>query len=236
MKLLVRLFRSSLGKKYIMALSGAGLVLFAVGHMLGNLQVFLGPEPLNAYGHFLQSTPEILWGARLGLLGLVGLHIWAAVKLTLENRAARPVPYDQGELVAASYASRTMIWSGLIIAAFVVFHLLHYTVQVKAVNLTGQDFGLFEDTHVPPRHDIFKMMITGFRQPLVSGFYVLAVGLLCAHLSHGISAMFQSLGFKDKTWGPAIDKLAVLAAWVLFLGYSSIPVAILLGYGKEALR
>jgi succinate dehydrogenase / fumarate reductase cytochrome b subunit len=236
MKLLVRLFRSSLGKKYIMALSGAGLVLFAVGHMLGNLQVFLGPEPLNAYGHFLQSTPEILWGARLGLLGLVGLHIWAAVKLTLENRAARPVPYDQGELVAASYASRTMIWSGLIIAAFVLFHLLHYTVQVKAVNLTGQDFGLFEDTHVPPRHDIFKMMITGFRQPLVSGFYVLAVGLLCVHLSHGISAMFQSLGFKDKTWGPAIDKLAVLAAWVLFLGYSSIPVAILLGYGKEALR
>ncbi len=219
---------SSLGKKYLMALSGCALFLFVIAHLLGNLQIFLGPEALNRYGHFLQTTPELLWPARLGLMALVVVHIVCAVKLTAENRAARPVPYA---------ASRTMMMSGLILAAFIVYHLLHFTVMAPGVNLTGRDFAArpaFAD--VQGRHDVYKMMIVGFHQPVVSGFYLVAMGLLCLHLSHGVSAMFQSLGWKDCRYGPFLDRSAQAVALVIFLGYSSIPVAVLLGYGKEVLR
>jgi succinate dehydrogenase / fumarate reductase cytochrome b subunit len=234
MNILSNLFTSSLGRKYIMAFSGAALFLFVIGHLLGNLQVFLGPNQINAYGHFLQTTPEILWPARAGLLIMVALHIWSAVTLSAENKTARPVPYAAWNPTVASYAARTMLMSGLIIAAFVVYHLLHFTVQARSINFTGQDFVALRDAR--GRHDVFRMMITGFSFPLVSGFYVLAIGLLCLHLSHGASAMFQSMGWKNEVYGPLIDRSARVAAWMIFLGYSSIPVAVLLGYGKEALK
>ena len=228
---------SSLGKKYLMALSGCALFLFVIAHLLGNLQIFLGPEALNRYGHFLQTTPELLWPARLGLLALVVAHIVCAAQLTAENRAARPVPYAQYEIVAASYASRTMMMSGLIVAAFIGYHLLHFTVMAPAVNLTGRDFAARPAfTDLQGRHDGYKMMIVGFHQPIVSGFYLLAMGLLCLHLSHGVSAMFQSVGWKDRRYGPFLDRFAQAVALVIFLGYSSIPVAVLLGCGKEVLR
>jgi len=225
------LFKSSLGRKYIMAISGGALFLFVVGHLLGNLQIFLGPRAINRYGDFLQSNKEILWPARLGLLLMVALHIWAAVKLSAENQAARPIGYaDNPVPVAASYASRTMLMSGLIIAAFVLYHLLHYTVQVRSLNFTGKDFLALHDPE--GRHDVFRMMVAGFSQPLVSGFYILAMGLLCLHLSHGVSATFQSVGLKNQVYGPLIDRFARAAAWLIFLGYISIPIAILLGYVK----
>ncbi|PYI81894.1 MAG: succinate:quinone oxidoreductase [Verrucomicrobia bacterium] len=235
MNLIKRTFGSSLGKKYIMAITGCVLFIFVVGHMLGNLQIFLGAEAINRYGYFLQSNKEILWPVRLGLLAMVLLHIWSAAKLTAENKAARPIGYaDNPTPVAASYASRTMLMSGLIIAAFVVYHLLHFTVQIAAINLTGQDFVAIHDEK--GRHDVFKMMIFGFRHPLVSGFYVLGMALLCLHLSHGVSAMFQSVGLKNAVYQPLIDRFAQIAAWMIFIGYISIPVAVLLGYGREALR
>src|SRR5438093_11418441 len=130
-QLLKRMCGSSLGKKYLMAVSGCVLFLFVVGHLLGNLQIFLGPDVINRYGHFLQSNPELIWPARLVLLAMVGLHVWSAVKLSAENKAARPVAYAQYEPVGSSYASRTMLMSGLIILAFVIYHLLHFTVQVQ---------------------------------------------------------------------------------------------------------
>src|ERR1043166_5164897 len=133
------LFKSSLGKKFVMAASGALLFLFVVGHLVGNLQVFLGPAAINRYGHFLQSNMEIIWPVRIGLIVLVVLHVWSASKLSAENKAARPVGYagDPGA-PAASYASRTMLMSGLIVAAFILYHLLHYTVQMPAINLAGR--------------------------------------------------------------------------------------------------
>jgi len=213
-----------------MAVSGLCLLLFVIGHMLGNLQFFLGPEPINAYANFLQSTPELLWGVRLGMLFMVGLHIWSATSLTLENRAARPVSYDRTHLVAASYASRTMMVSGCIIAAFIIYHLLHYTVQLQAINLTGQDFRVLHDEK--HHHDVYRMMILGFSKPLVSLFYLVAVSLLCLHLSHGVGAMFQSLGLKNRTWGAILDRAGMVIGWVLLLGYASIPLAILCGYGS----
>ena len=234
MNFTAHMLKSSLGKKYIMAVSGFMLFLFVMGHLAGNLQIFLGPEAINRYGHFLQSNPELIWPARVFLLLMVGLHLWAAVKLSLENKAARPVPYAQYQPVGSSYASRTMLMSGTIILVFVVYHLLHFTAQVQYINLTGQNFVDFVDPE--RRHDIFKMMVVGFSNGWVSAFYVVGMALLCLHLSHGASSMFQSIGWKTKTCGPLLDQSARVAALLIFLGYTSIPVAILLGYGKEAAR
>jgi succinate dehydrogenase / fumarate reductase cytochrome b subunit len=223
-------FRTSIGKKYVMAVTGFALLVFVIGHMIGNLQIFLGPNQINAYGNFLQTTPEILWSARIGLVVMVVLHIYAALTLWAENKAARPVPYANYDPVAASWASRTMVMSGLIIAAFVTYHLLHYTVQLRAINLTGQDFAPLEDAK--GRHDIYRMMVLGFSNGWVSGFYILSVGLLCTHLSHGASSMFQSIGWKTEPYGFWIDRLALAGAIVLFLGYASIPLAVLSGVLK----
>jgi succinate dehydrogenase / fumarate reductase cytochrome b subunit len=235
MNIIANCFNSSLGKKVIMAVSGCALFCFVVGHLLGNLQVFLGPEAINGYGHFLQSKPVLLWSTRLGLLALVLLHIGSALKLSAENQAARPIGYADAPVPpAASYASRTMLMSGLIIGAFVIFHLLHFTVQLRTVNLSGQDFRLLQDEH--GRHDVYRMMVIGFSHRLVSAFYIAAMALLFLHLSHGVSAMCQSVGLKNRKWGTLIDRFAKVAAWMIFAGYISIPIAILLGYGKEALR
>ena len=159
----MKIWHSSLGKKYIMGISGFVLVSFIVAHMLGNLQVFLGPSWINTYGQLLHDNHEILWPARIVLLTMIGLHIWSAVKLRAENRAARPVGYaDAPAPLASSYASRTAMMSGLIIAAFVIFHLLHYTLRVRAVNLTGIDFSTLRDSAGRP--DIYLMLLLGFSQ------------------------------------------------------------------------
>jgi succinate dehydrogenase / fumarate reductase, cytochrome b subunit len=240
MKIITNVLQSSLGKKYVMAATGFVLFVFVVGHLAGNLQVFLGREAINRYGYFLQSNPELLWPARLALLLAVGLHIWSATKLSLENRAARPVGYAQYQPVGSTYASRTMLMSGIIIFVFILYHLLHFTADLRYINLTGKDFSAFMETlpgQVPSeRHDIFKMMIVGFNNGWVSGFYILGIGLLCLHLSHGASSMFQSLGWKSEAYRPFLDNFARAVAVLIFVGYVSIPTAILLGYGKEALR
>jgi succinate dehydrogenase / fumarate reductase cytochrome b subunit len=234
MNILTHLFKSSLGKKYLMAGTGFVMFLFIVAHMVGNLQVFLGPEAINRYGNFLQTNTELLWPAR-GILFLVLLgHIWAATQLSLENKAARPIGYKVYRPLGSSYASRTMLMSGTIIFIFLVYHILHYTVQVKYLNGTGQDFHAFLDPE--HRHDIFKMMVLGFNNGWVSAFYILGIALLCLHLSHGASSMFQSMGWKSESYRPFLDRAAQVVALLLFLGYVSIPVAILCGYGKEALK
>ena len=169
---------------------------------------------------------------------MIGLHIWSAVKLSLENKAARPSGYSRYEPVASSYASRTMLMSGGIVFVFIVYHLLHYTAQVEFINRTGRDFASFVEQIGPgeSRPDIFRMMVVGFNNVWVSGFYVVGLGLLCLHLSHGASAMFQSLGWRNTAYRPLLDRFASGVATLIFLGYTSIPVAILLGYGKEALK
>ncbi len=213
-----------------MAITGCALFVFVVGHLIGNLQVFLGWEAINRYGSFLQNMGELLWVARIGLLVMVVLHIISAVRLTAENRAARGQAYVAYKPVGSSYASRTMMMSGLIVAAFIIYHLLHFTVQTRAINLTGQDFhGLID---VKGRHDVFAMMVTGFSNVWVSLFYIVAMALLCLHLSHGVSSMFQSLGWKKACYKPLLDRGGRILAVAIFAGYVSIPIAVLLGYGK----
>lgn len=239
MKLIKNLLGSSVGHKLIVAVTGSLLFLFVLAHLVGNLQFYLGPDTINAYGHLFQDNESLRWPIRLALLMTVGLHAWTAAKLDLANRKARPLGYDgDPPPVAASYASRTMLMTGLVVAAFVIYHLLHFTVRAPVVNLTGQDFSsLMEPSgHEHERHNIFAMMVLGFRQPLVSAFYLVGVGLLCFHLSHGIRAVFQSLGLKNGKWDPVVNRVAPVIAWLLFLGYGSIPVSVLLGFGKEVLK
>lgn len=225
--------RSSLGKKYVMAISGLLLFVFVVIHMLGNLQVFMGPEHINAYGHFLKSKPGLLWAARLGLLFIVIVHVTTAIQVSRENRAARPVPYANYNPTVASYASRTMLMSGLIVMAFIIYHLLHFTVAVPGVNLLppSADFpnaNFLELEDSMKQHDIYRMMLLGFSNVWVSGFYILGMFLLCMHLRHGLSSMFQSMGWKHAVYARTIDRFALIAASVIFIGNSSMPLAVLL--------
>ena len=235
MNLVGQLWRSSVGRKYAMALTGLLLFLFLVGHLAGNLQVFGSPDLINAYAHFLKSKPGLLWGARLGLLAVVGLHIASAISLSRQNRAARPVAYGGGRPpYGASLASRTMLVSGLVILAFVIYHLLQFTALTPAVN-GGVAFRNLE-AELPGgirTHDVYGMMIRGFQIWWVSAFYILAQALLFLHLSHGLASLFQSLGLRNSVWWPRVTLLARVASVVLFLGYVSIPVAVLAGMGKS---
>ena len=227
MNILVRAYRSSIGKKYIMAISGFALFLFVIAHMAGNLQIFLGRDAINAYAAFLKSKPGLLWSARVGLLILVALHITAAIQLVSENSDARPVKYDEGRPTAASLASRTIFVSGLVIFAFVIYHLLHFTFGV-----TNPEFLTTKDPVDPLRHDVYGMMIAGFTNPWVSAFYIISMGLLCLHLSHGVSSAFQSLGIRNKGNVRAIHRAARLAAIVIFIGNCAIVLAVLLRWVK----
>lgn len=221
--LLLRLWQSSLGKKYVMAITGLGLYVFVIIHMLGNLQVFAGPNQINEYAHALKANPVILWGARLGLLTITVLHIVAAIQLVQANKKARPVNYSVGKPVASSLAQRTMIVSGLILLSFILFHLAHFT-----LGLVDPQYLEFRDA-VTGYHDVRRMMIAGFSNPVIAVFYIVSVGLLLLHLSHGVSSTVQSLGIRSKKTFGFFDKLAKGSALALFLGNSAIVLAILLG-------
>ena len=219
--LLLRLWQSSLGKKYVMAITGLLLFGFVVGHMLGNLQVFAGPTQINEYAQSLKSNLPLLWGVRLTLLVSVVLHITAGVQLHLANRRAKPVANAGGKVLASTLANRTIIVSGLIVFAFVVFHLAHFT--------TGWvDASYLEMKDLAGRHDVRAMIIKGFSNPVVAVFYIVSVGLLSLHLSHGVASTFQSLGLRSKKTFGFFDKLAKASGLLLFLGNSAIVLAILL--------
>ncbi len=220
--LLLRLWQSSLGKKYVMALSGLGLYLFVIIHLLGNLQIFAGPVKLNAYAHTLKASPLVLWGGRLGLLTLVTLHITVAIQLTLANRRARAQNYSVGKPVASTFAQRTILISGLVMLAFILFHLAHFT-----LGLVEPQYLQLQDP-LTGYHDVRRMMIEGFSNPLVAVFYIVSMGLLLLHLSHGVSSTFQSLGLRSKQTFGFFDKLAKVSGLLLFLGNSAIVLAILL--------
>ena len=217
--------KSSIGSKVVMALTGLGLVLFVIIHMAGNLQMFVGQDAMNAYGVTLRKMPLLLWIARLGLLGLAVFHIVISIRLKLANRAARPTRYVQEKTVQASRSSRTMIISGLIILTFLIYHLLHFTLGVT----DPKNFAL----HDPQgRHDVYNMVIAGFKNPLISGGYILAMVLLFSHLGHGASSWMQSLGWNHPKYNGLIQKIGPVLSWIVGLGFVAIPIAVLLGILK----
>jgi succinate dehydrogenase / fumarate reductase, cytochrome b subunit len=228
MSIVAGIFKSSLGRKYIMAGTGVLLLLFVVGHLIGNLQVFGPPELINQYAHFLQSKPLMVWGARLGLLVIVALHITTAIQLSAANKAARPVGYAGGEAYGSTWQSRYMLVSGLVILAFIVYHLAHFTVRLPAINGVGDFTKLTTELHGQTVPDVYAMMILGFQVWWVAAFYLVAQALLFIHLGHGISSAFQSFGLRDHVWWPRIQLLAKVVSVAIFIGYASIPAAIFL--------
>ena len=224
----IGLFRTSVAKKFVMALTGLILVGFVLGHMLGNLQAFGPPEAINAYAYFLhQILPwEVLWLVRIVLLAAVVLHIITAVLLVIENRRARPDAYERQRYMKASFAARTMKYSGLIVLVFIVFHLLHFTVQ----NIDPAYQNLRYDLNGRDTQDVYAMLIYGFSNVWIAGFYIVAMSLLCWHLAHGVSSMFQSLGFRNEIWRSKLNRFALGYGLVIFLGFISIPVASLVSW------
>jgi succinate dehydrogenase / fumarate reductase cytochrome b subunit len=217
--------RTSVGKKIIMAITGFMLLGFVFAHMLGNLQVFLGPDKLNGYAKALKDLGGLLWVARLSILSIFIVHLVMAIMLTLENRAARPIPYHVQATQTASYASRTMIWSGIIIFTFLVYHLLHFTLGV-----TNPEFAHLQDAK--GRTDVFRMVVTGFQSPAVSISYIVAVTALCLHISHGFFSAFQSIGFNHPSKEKTIRFISNGFALIIFIGNVSMPLSILLGCVK----
>ena len=212
----------------IAAITGIILILFVIGHLLGNLQIFLGPDWINGYSQHLRDLGPILWIIRIFLLTTVIVHIYVTIRLAIDNRRARPEAYIDKQHVKATFASRHMVMSGLIVLAFIIYHIAHFTVRV-----TDRRFALLKAD--PLNHyDVFSMMVYGFQSIYVSSFYVLGLFLLALHLSHGSSSFFQSLGLNNKTLTPRLAFGGRFFAWLLFLGYTSIPIAVLLGLVKPA--
>src|SRR5664279_2632093 len=206
-------YSSSIGKKMIVALTGIVLILFVVGHLLGNLQIFLGPDWINGYSEHLRELGPLLWVIRIFLLLTVIIHIYVTIQLAIANRRARPKSYIDKESVKASFASRHMAMSGLIVLAFILFHIAHFTVRV-----TDPRFALLKADPLN-RYDVYSMMVYGFQNYVVSGFYVFGLFLLFLHLSHGTSSFFQSLGLNDEKLAPRLAFWGHIFAWLLFLGY-----------------
>ena len=228
---LVQFWKSSVGKKIIVALSGAMLVLFLLGHMAGNLLFFQGKEDLNEYAAFLHHMLHGwgIWGARIGILAAFLVHIVATISLVRLNKAARQSKYAYEEPNVASKSSRIMIWSGLTVLAFVVFHILHFTVRVDE-NLAGMK----ETVDGVERHDVYAMVSAGFKNPLVTIFYIIGVTLLCSHLSHGIASIFQTLGLRSKKSRGLTKSIGLAVSVVLWIGFLATPVSVLLGIKDKA--
>lgn len=221
MKLCDRLFNSSVGAKMLVAVTGLMLTGFVLAHLSGNLLVFAGAEKFNAYAAGLHALGALLWVARGGLLAAFLLHLFLAVKLTRENRAARPIAYAHEATIQATWASRHMIHTGLLMFAFILFHLAHYTFRVTDPS--------FADL---PQGDVYAMVVAGFSSPAVSGFYILAMLALSLHLCHGVSSVFQTLGLYHGNLNPITEKLGPVIATIVFIGFSSIPLAVLAGFIK----
>jgi len=213
----VRFWDSTNGQKIVMAITGTVLLLFVIAHMLGNLQVFEGPDKLNAYGRFLHDVPEILWAVRVVLFASVVLHIWSSVKLAAQKIKGRPVGYAKKEDIASTYASRTMYWSGPIILAFVIYHLLHLT-----AGTVHPGFDFIEG-------DVYHNVVAGFQVWYVSAWYIFCMILLGFHIRHGAWSMFQSVGINHPRWNGRLRQFALIATIVIVGGFLLVPIAVAVG-------
>jgi succinate dehydrogenase / fumarate reductase, cytochrome b subunit len=222
MNRLSRLVRSSVGSKYIMALTGLGLMIFVIAHMSGNLLIYGGRDALNAYAHGLTEHPALLWSARVGLLAIFVIHMLFALRTWKENESARPIGYVRKDYVQANWASRHMMLTGVVILFFVIYHLLHFTFGVI-------DPSNFKYVDEPKQGDVAAMVIAGFRQPVISATYILAQIFLGLHLWHGGSSWLQHLGLNGRGYDTIVNNLGAVVALIVVAGNCSIPLVILMG-------
>jgi succinate dehydrogenase / fumarate reductase, cytochrome b subunit len=215
MNRVLALWRTSVGKKAIMAATGVIMVAYLITHVLANLLVFQGPDQINAYSRFLHGTGGALWAARLVLLAAVGLHIVAAVQLTTRRRAARPVGYVERQPQVSTLASRTIRWGGGLILLFLVFHILHFTLGAVHPSFVEGD----------PYHNV----AAGFGNPLVVVFYEAAMAAVGLHLYHGIWSSGRSLGVSTASPHPLRRQLALALALLVWAGFTVIPIAVYVG-------
>jgi succinate dehydrogenase / fumarate reductase cytochrome b subunit len=206
-----------------MAVTGLGLVVFAIAHMLGHLPMFVGQDAYNAYAHAAQGLGALLWVIRGTLLAGFILHVVMGLRLATLNRAARPVPYVVYKTKATSMAARTMALSGIVLFIFIAFHLSHFT------------FGLvqpdsFHNLDAQGRYDAYTMYVTGFRNVGLYLAYLVAIMILASHLGHGATSWLQSLGLRHPKYTPALDKLGGAISVLLFVGYMAPPTAVMLGF------
>jgi succinate dehydrogenase / fumarate reductase cytochrome b subunit len=223
-----RCCQSSIGKKWIVALTGIVLVAYVLGHLAGNLQIFLPSKArINAYGAFLHSLGPMLWAIRAFLLACLVIHIAVTIQLAIENRGARPERYEGAHYRKASWAGRSMVMSGLIVLCFIIFHILHFTADV-----IDPRFANFKEVmpNGVERHDVYRMVVVGFQFWPASCFYILGMILLCMHLSHGFGSLVQTLGLNSTSLAPWLVNGGRLLAVVICLGYIAIPIAVMTGF------
>jgi succinate dehydrogenase / fumarate reductase cytochrome b subunit len=225
-------WRSSIGGKATMAVTGLLLFGFVVAHLLGNLQLLKGADAINNYAKMLHDLGPLLWVARIGLLVVFVLHVATAIRLSRANKAARPVAYAKGATMQATMASRSMVLSGLTVGAFLVYHLAHFTFgavhgarAAKALEVANAPWN---------GHNVHAMVTGSFADPLVVTLYVAAQVVLFLHLSHGVQSLAQTLGFHHGRYTPMVRSLSVVLALAIAGGNAFLALSVLLGIVKGA--
>jgi succinate dehydrogenase / fumarate reductase cytochrome b subunit len=217
----MRLFSDSIGRKAVMAVTGLLMVLFVIGHLLGNLSIFAGPDGINAYAQKLHELPVVVWATRIVMGAAVLIHLVLSIQITMENSTAKPEKYAVSRSLRATFASKNMIWTGVILGAFVVYHLLQFTFRVTP------DLALGTDTL--NRFDVYTMVVTALGKTLQAAIYVLAMVALFLHLSHGIQSTFQTLGVSNAFLLPRYGVAGKVLSGFFLIGYGAIPVLIVVG-------
>jgi succinate dehydrogenase / fumarate reductase cytochrome b subunit len=221
----MKLLSASVGKKILMAITGQVLVLFVIAHIIGNSTIYF--DGLNSYAEHLHSLAALVWANRFVMLAVLAVHIFFGISLTLENSAAAPRAYAVSKALRATFASKNMIWTGLVIGVFLVYHLLHFTFQV-----TNPETAALSNMDAAGRPDVAAMVIAGFQNITISIIYIISMAALLLHLSHGIQSTFQSLGLNNDNTLPVFEKAGSVIAYILFIAFILIPVVIVIGLMK----
>lgn len=224
----MKFITSTVGKKLLMAVTGVMMLCFIFIHVLGNSTIYFGW--LNAYAEHLHALPPLVWAFRLVMLLVFVVHVFFGIQLSLENSAARPESYAFKKDRRATFAGKNMIWTGVLIAGFLIYHILHFTLHVTNPAISA---GVGNNIDTLGRPDVFKMVMLSFQQTSIAAVYILAMIALALHLSHGAQSFLQTLGLNTDKTIEVFEKLSVAVAVILFIGYASIPIVILVGILKS---
>ena len=223
----MQFLKSTVGRKIVMAVSGLMMLLFVIAHLLGNASIFAGPDSLNSYAKKLHDLLLLIWTYRPAMVAAVSLHIFFGIQLTIENYRAKPGSYAVKRSLSANFAGKSMIWTGMILGVFVVYHLLQFTLQVTDPAISAD-----RNLDVFGRPDVFHMVVSTFRKSVIVFLYIGAMIVLALHLFHGIQSFVQTLGLNNERTLPFFRKSGALAAVIISIGFISIPVVILTGILK----